>query len=252
VLPITRRLGTTRTTWTDANVSAKKLSLYFANRYINNPSEGKIKDVTYLLERQLSKEPIETELVCGAAANTLALSIPTRGKVTTNFAFVANQSFSNTAVTATSIVPALKEPMFNTSDNLPVVRLVNSDGEVLAVNFSDITVNVTNNVTSVPATQTRYGVGTIHGNFTLTVSATAIFVNNKARRAALNDEVCSMALILKNRSGGIVLDIPSVKINTADTTLALGTQINVTLATAAFLGEQADYTLRWSYYNFLT
>ena len=237
--------------WTDANVSSKKLSILFANRYINNPDEGNIKDKCFSIERVVSRaNPVEAELAKGSTVNTLTLSMPVRSKATANLAFIANEVQANKSQTASSHRPAFREAMFNTSKGLPVIRLTDSRGNLLATSLTDLTLNFANGVTPVPALQTTKNVGVVHSNFTLGITATAIFNNADAKRAAIENETCSLVIFLRNKDGGIALEIPNLKLTGAATTVALGSPVNVSLTKSVFKGE-ADYMLRWNYFYYL-
>jgi len=241
----------------------------FLGRVLKNETGTDIVRRTYNIERQLgapddaSPSQIQSEYLTGAVPNELNLNIPTADKAMVDLAFVAMDHETRTGaegVKPGTRISQTEESAFNTSSNVPrinisVVSDTDSNPTALFAFAEELTLTINNNVTPDKAIGVLGGFDASHGNFVVSGSMTAYFMDVSAVAAVRNNSDITMDMHLVKENAGISVDIPLLGLGDARLDVAQNEAIRIPLTQEAAIGTGAisgfDHTLLMSFWDYL-
>lgn len=252
-----------------ADTAAAKTIRVFFGRVLKNEVGTDIVRRTYNIERQLgapddaSPSQIQSEYLIGAVPNELTVNIPTADKAMLDLAFVAmdvEQRDGVTGVKSGTRISAVEESAFNTSSNVPLINLaIVSDTDEnptpLFAFAEEMTITVNNNVSPDKAIGVLGGFDATHGNFEVTGSLTAYFMDVDSISAVRDNSDVTMDMHLAKENAGITVDIPLLALGDGRLDVAQNEAIRIPLTQEAAIGTGAitgfDHTLLMSFYDYL-
>jgi len=248
---------------------ATKTIRVFVPRVLKNEVGTSIVRRTYNIERQLgapdSGQPseIQSEYLIGAVPNELSLNIPTADKAMLDLAFVAMDHETRTGVVGVKSgtrITATEESAFNTSSNVPLINLaIVSDTDEnptpLFAFAEEMTITVNNNVSPDKAIGVLGGFDASHGNFVVTGSLTAYFVDVPSIAAIRDNSDVTLDMHLVKENAGITVDIPLMSLGDGRLDVAQNEAIRIPLSQEAAIGTGAisgfDHTLLMCFWDYL-
>jgi len=250
------------------NGAAKTIQIFFM-RVLKNEVGTKIVRRTYNIERQLGApddaEPteIQSEYLTGAVPNEVTFNIPTADKAMLDLAFIAMDHEQRTGVVGKKTgtrAASIEESAFNTSSNVPLINLAivsNTDANPtpLFAFAEEMTIAVNNNVSPDKAIGVLGGFDASYGNFEVTGSLTAYFMDTESVAAVRNNSDVTMDMHLVKENGGITVDIPLLSLGDGRLDVAQNTAIRIPLTQEAAIGTGAvtglDHTLLVGFWDYL-
>ena len=236
-------------TWTGADISASETGqVIVASRYIHNPDTDDLKEITYQAELKLNDN--NYQVATGMRANTLALGVSTAAIMTAQLDFVGKRTETNSTAKTATRIGEKKETIYNTSRDVKAVVIYNQDNEKVVGTIQEATLNINNNLAPQYGVGTDENVGTISGKFTLTLGGTAYFTSLDLNRTAEDNITVGAYIIVRNESGGFIIDIPELTMENPEVGVALDSAITVSLDSASFISDRG-YTARWHTFEYL-
>lgn len=250
------------------NNSAQTIELYFGD-VLRNESGSDIVRRSYNLERTLgapddsNPSQIQSEVLVGAVANEFTLNIPSADLVTTDFAFVATDHATRIASTGpkqTSVNDPEATPEYNTSSNIPFIRLAevsetSENPDPLFAFVTEATLTINNNVSANKAIGTLGAFDVTAGTFEVSGSMTVYFADVAAQAAVRNNSDITLAIGMVRDNSGIIFDLPLISLGDARLNVELDEPITLPLTTDAASGQDVsddlDHTLLISYFAYL-
>lgn len=214
---------------------AKTIRIYFSDIVRNVASDNAaFNQQTYALERTLgapddaATTEIQAETVDAAIWNGAGIEMPTADKMVISAEFLAtnNTNFRGTtgnerpsSLDGGSVVQVQESDAFNTTDNVPDIRIYTRSADPAAVVpaaffafVGDLTMNVSNNATPLKAIGRLGAFAVTAGNFTVANEMTAYFQTTTALQSVRdNDDVGMFAFMnqtLNGRRAGMLIDQP--------------------------------------------
>ncbi len=252
---------------TDAG-TGKTIRVFFG-RVLKNETGTTIVRRTYNIERQLGApddaEPaeIQSEYLTGAVPNEMTINIPTADKAMLDMAFVAMDHETRTGVIgvkAGTRITQTEESAFNTSSNVPLINLaIVSDTDEnptpLFAFAEEMSIVVNNNVSPDKAIGVLGGFDASYGNFVVTGSITAYFMDVGSIAAIRGNSDITMDMHLVKENAGITMDIPLMALGDGRLDVAQNEAIRIPLGQEAAIGTGAitgyDHTLLMCFYDYL-
>ena len=252
-----------------ADTAAAKTIRIFIGRCLKNEVGTDIVRRTYNIERQLgapddaSPSQIQSEYLAGAVPNELTLNIPTADKAMVDMAFVAMDHEQRTGVVGIKSgtrAAAIEESAFNTSSNVPLINLaivsdVDENPTPLFAYAEEMTITVNNNVSPDKAIGVLGGFDASHGNFEVTGSLTAYFMDTDSVAAVRDNSDVTMDMHLVKENAGVTVDIPLMSLGDGRLDVAQNEAIRIPLTQEAAIGTGAitgfDHTLLMVFYDYL-
>jgi len=252
-----------------ADTAAAKTIRVFFGRVLKNETGTSIVRRTYNIERQLgapddaSPSQIQSEYLVGAVPSELTLNIPTADKAMLDMAFVAMDVEQRTGVVGIKSgtrVSLTEESAFNTSSNVPLINLaIVSDTDEnptpLFAFAEEMSITINNNVSPDKAIGTLGGFDATHGNFEVTGSLTAYFMDVTSVNAIRANSDVTLDMHLVKENAGITVDIPLLALGDGRLDVAQNEAIRIPLTQEAAIGTGAitgfDHTLLMSFYDYL-
>ena len=251
------------------DTAAAKTMRVFFGRVLKNEVGTDIVRRTYNIERQLgapddaSPSEIQSEYLTGAVPNELTFNIPTADKAMLDMAFVAmdhEQVDGATGLKSGTRIAAVEESAFNTSSNVPLINLaivsdVDENPTPLFAFAEEMTITVNNNVSPDKAIGVLGGFDASHGNFEVTGSLTAYFMDVDSVAAVRDNSDVTMDMHLVKENAGITIDIPLMSLGDGRLDVAQNEAIKIPLTQEAAIGTGAisgfDHTLLMCFYDYL-
>lgn len=224
---------------------------------------------TYNLERKLgapdTAQPsqVQSEYLVGAYGNELTMNIETADKITMDFSFVAMDNQQRTGVTGVksgnrhSIDEA---DAYNTSSDFKRLKMALFDGASEAPTplfafLTEMTISINNNVSLNKAVGVLGGFDATLGIFEVSAEATAYFSTVDAVQAVRNNSDVTLDAFVYKENAGFVVDLPLIALGDARLEVEIDEPITLPLsmdaATAAKLNPNADYTMLWTFFDYL-
>ena len=212
----------------------------------------------YQLERRLGtgSAGLQAEYVSGALANELTFNFPTAEVVNASVAFVARDAQTQTGSLKStgSYLQALSERTYNTSAAIKYLNMYEhgaaSSKSALFKFLSEMSLTVTNNVTSVPAVGSVSPIDVTAGDFNVTGSATAYFKEAAAIQAARDNVDVGLYAIANRANEGWVADIPHTRLG--EVTLGVTANEPITVEMSSNAGESAlGYMVSFDFFDYL-
>lgn len=252
-----------------ADTAAAKTIRVFFGRVLKNEVGTDIVRRTYNIERTLgapddaSPSDIQSEYLIGAVPSELTLNIPTADKAMLDLAFVAmdvEQRDGSTGIKTGTRKSLVEESAFNTSSNVPLINLaVVSDTDEnptpLFAFAEEMNIIINNNVSPDKAIGVLGGFDASHGNFEVTGSLTAYFMDVTSVSAIRSNSDVTLDMHLAKENAGITIDIPLLALGDGRLDVAQNVAIKIPLTQEAAIGTGAitgfDHTLLMSFYDYL-
>lgn len=252
-----------------ADTAAAKTIQIFIGRCLKNEVGTDIVRRTYNIERMLgapddaAPAEIQSEYLTGAVPNELTLNVPTADKAMVDMAFVAmdhEQRDGATGKKSGTRISAIEESAFNTSSNVPLINLaivsdVDENPTPLFAFAEEMTITVNNNVSPDKAIGVLGGFDASHGNFEVTGSLTAYFMDVDSVAAVRDNSDVTMDMHMVKENAGITVDIPLMSLGDGRLDVAQNEAIKIPLTQEAAIGTGAisglDHTLLMVFYDYL-
>ena len=222
-------------------------SIHVASRYINNPTADKFKKYSYTFERKIKDGEIQR--VTGNVLNSVSLTIGTASKITTQLDFIALDGTSEKTPAAGTRLGELKETIYNTSNDVKHIVLLDPDNNEVIGYLRDLSYAVDKGITAQFAVGRQGSVGSSSSGFAFTSDITTYFTDLGVVKAARGNISANMYMVVANESGAFVLDLPLVTVTTADVAIAKNEPVTVSVSTRNVKGDDG-YTLRWSQFEY--
>jgi len=248
--------------------AAKTIQVFLA-RVLKNETGTNIVRRTYNVERLLgapddaSPTAIQSEYLTGAVPNEMTMNVPTADKAMLDLAFVAMDHEQRTATTGKKSgtrASAVEESAFNTSSNVPLINLAivsdtDSNPTPLFAFAEEMTITISNNVSPDKAIGVFGGFDASHGNFVVTGSLTAYFMDVASVAAVRNNSDVTLDMHLVKENAGITVDIPLMSLGEGRLDVAQNEAIKIPLSQEASIGTGVitgfDHTMLMCFWDYL-
>jgi hypothetical protein len=252
-----------------ADTAAAKTIQIFLPRVLKNETGTDIVRRTYNIERQLGApddaqpSQIQSEYLIGAVPNELTINIPTADKAMLDMAFIAMDHETRSAavgIKSGTREALVEESAFNTSSNVPLINLaIVSDTEENPVPLfafaEEMTISINNNVSPDKAIGVLGGFDASFGNFVVTGSLTAYFVEVDSVAAIRNNSDVTMDMHVVKENAGITIDIPLMSLGDGRLDVTQNEAIRIPLSQEAAIGTSAitgyDHTMLMCFWDYL-
>lgn len=244
------------------NGTGKAIQIWLPKTIKNEDDPSLIKRRSYQFERTLGKGPTDTqaEYVVGCIPNEFSVSIPSADKITADLGFVAldeetRSGESGDKIKAGTRIPALGEDAFNTSNNVVSLRMslydpLTSYPKGLFAYVTEANVSINNGATPQKAVGILGSLDVSSGNFEVSGSATAYFVDVEAKRAVRQNADVSFHVIVAHSGRGIIFDVPLVGLGAS--ALAVDKDAPITIPIEANAAQNhMGYTASYSDFSYL-
>lgn len=240
--------------------AGKSVAIYFGSIIRNEPNAANIKRRTYQIERSLGHDANgpQAEYLTGAVPNQFTLNVKQADKVNCDLDFVGMdyETRDGTLGLKTGSRPSIPvEDMFNTSDDVPLVRLAtvvpgDSNPQPLFAFATDLTITINNNVSANKAIGVLGAMDTTAGVFEVGGSLTAYFADVASTNAIRQNADVTLDLALVKANKGILFDVPLLTLGNGRLNVTKDQPIMIPLDTMA--AESANgYTLLLQFFDYL-
>lgn len=252
---------------TEANTT-KTVQVFFGD-VLKNETGTDIVRRSYQLERTLgapdtaSPSQIQSEVLIGAVANEVTLTVPQAELIHMDISFMAIDNVQRTGVIGplqASVINPYSADVFNSTSDVSRIRMSvvsNTDAypTALFAFLTEATFTLKNNVSVDKAIGVFGGFDMTTGTFEVGGSVTAYFASVEAVQAVRNNENVTIDMMMVKNNQGIVVDLPLVALG--DGRLKVEQDKPITLpmkmdaATAVDLDANLDYTVMLTIFNYL-
>ena len=236
----------------------------FFGRVLINEVGTLIKRRTYHLERTLgapdNAQPtqVQAEYLKGATPNELIINFATADKLTAELSFVAMEHELVDAVTGpkAGARPALTEADgFNTSSDVSRIKMAIVDDATatptaMFAYVTEATLTIGNNVTPNKVIGVAGAADMTAGNFDVSGSLTAYFVDVAALNALKNNASVTIDFVLVKANAGIVIDIPLMSLGEGRANVEADQPITLPISFDAAKNPYG-YTVFTSFFDYL-
>lgn len=229
---------------------------------VKNETASLVKRRSYQIERTLGKGSsgnTQAQYLVGSVANELTVNCPAKDKLTVDMAYVAtNEDFRSGGSGDTqklgTRVPVVSGDAINTSNDVFQLRLYThatvSNPTPLFSYVTEGSWGINNGVTPQDAVGILGALDLSSGNFKVTGSVTAYFVNVEASRAIRANANVGFNAIFSRDNYGHIWDIPLVTLSGGQVTVEKDSPITIPLEMAG--AENANgYTMSFTYFSYL-
>jgi hypothetical protein len=241
----------------------------FFGRVLKNETGTDIVRRTYNIERKLGVPDtaipanIQSEYITGAVPSECTWQIPTADLAKMDMSWIALDHELRTGVTgvkAGTRVAAVEEEAYNTSSNVPRVKIstvsaTDAAPTALFAFAEEITIVINNNIQPDMAIGVLGGFDATHGMFEVSGNMTAYFADVDAVSAVRNNSDVSLEMHLVRNNAGITLDLPLLSLGDGRLTVEQDEPIKLPLthdaATGASIDTGLDHTLLMVYWDYL-
>jgi hypothetical protein len=241
----------------------------FMGRVLKNEVGSDIVRRTYNFERTLgapdssSPDEIQSEYIIGAVPNEATITIPRADKCHVDFSFTALDSETrsgDTGVKTGDRVAAVEEEFYNTSSNVPRIKIAvvsptNSAPAPLYAFAEEVTLTINNNVTTDKAIGVLGGFDATYGTFAVSGNMTAFFADVAAVSAVrANSDVTLEIHMIKNNQG-MSIDVPLMALGDGRLNVEKNQSIKLPLSQEAATGASIDsglnHTIMFTFFDYL-
>ncbi len=252
-----------------ADAGAAKTIRIFVPRVLKNETGTEIVRRTYNIERQLgapddaAPTEIQSEYLIGAVPNEVTFNIPTADKAMLDMAFIAmdhETRAGDVGIKTGTRDTIVEESSFNTSSNVPLINLaIVSDTDENPVPLfafaEEMTIVINNNVSPDKAIGVLGAFDASHGNFVVTGSITAYFMDVASVSAIRDNNDVTMDMHMVKENAGITIDIPLMSLGDGRLDVVQNEAIRIPLTQEASIGTGAisgfDHTLLMCFWDYL-
>lgn len=236
----------------------------FIGKLLINETGTLIKRRTYQLERTLgapdtaTPNDVQVEYLTGAVPNEMVLNFATAEKLTMDLSFIAmdHELVDDDVGPKAGARPAITEyDAFNTSNDISRVKMnivdaASENPSPLFAYITEATITITNNVTPNKVIGTIGASDMTAGNFGVSGTMTAYFVEVAALRAVRNNASVTVDIILAKANSGIVMDMPLITLGEGRANLEQDQPITLPLGFDGAKGAYG-YTVGWGFFDYL-
>ncbi|MCK5016806.1 MAG: hypothetical protein KAS32_07000 [Candidatus Peribacteraceae bacterium] len=229
----------------------------FTGRVLKNETGSNIVRRTYNIERTLgapddaAPAEIQSEYVTGAVPSEVTINVPRADKATVDMAFLAldsEQRDGSTGVKTGTRVDAVEEEFFNTSSNVPRIKIaaVSSTDEAPTALYAfaeELTLTINNNVSADKAIGVLGGFDATHGNFMVSGSMTVFFADVAGVAAVRNNTDITMEIHMIKNNTGMSIDVPLMSLGDGRVNVEKNQSVKLPLTQEAATGANIDSTL---------
>lgn len=241
----------------------------FFGRVLKNETGTDIVRRTYQIERTLGAPDsaipaeIQSEYLTGAVPNEVTFNIPTADLAKLDMSFMALDHEQNTGATGVksgSRVSATEEEAYNTSSNVPRIKIAavsNTDAAPTALfaYAEEVAITINNNISPDKAVGVLGGFDATHGMFEVSGTLTAYFSDVTAVQAVRNNSDITLEVHLVRENAGITIDLPLLSLGDGRLTVEKDAAIKLPLthdaATGASIDSGLDHTALMVFWDYL-
>lgn len=241
-----------RRSWTVGSAdtgTGKLIDIYFGRwvRNVNMQSADYLEssysfEVTYAT---LSAGSPMYEYVYGAMLSQLVIDLPVTSKITATMKFVGGTVLAPTTSRmsgASSMDAPLDKAMFNTSTGMTRIRFSNTDETGLSTDVRSIKITLDNMVTREVVLGYLGAKYENVGKFKATVDGEVLFTNDAVVAAASDNRTCMFETGVRSGDGGLLIDIPSLQIDTTDRVFTRNESVVIKAGVTGFADPTYAYT----------
>lgn len=246
--------------------AGKTIQLFFGN-VLKNEAPALIKTRNYALRRRLGRPDdaspvVQSEVILGAVANELKITVPEEDKLTAEFSYMAREWVAygdDSDIVGIEVQPAEADAYNSTGDavraRMAVYSRTSSAPMPLFGIFTDFEININNNVSANKAV-TRFGAAAMTpGKFEVSGSFNAYFSTVEAVNAVKLNKDVTFDFIEVRENKGMVVDIPLLALSTEGVELEANSpamlSVDASAGTARKINEGLDHTLLFVFFPFL-
>ena len=262
------------TTFTPRSAAAAgKADIYVPTRSFWDSTEcGDDRRTTFQFERKLGKaddtNPYDqTQVIKGAVANELTLSVPSADKVTVSMAFPATDSERRHGQDAAhkplsdGLLQTTAEDrgaMYNTSYDIQELALYVPSATDTTAHLArriigyvtECTLTINNNATPIEGIGVFGAIDVNAGVFNVTGSITALFTDIAAINAVEDNLDAGFLMIAARKNAGIVVDIPLLTLSSASLSLENNTPVTISIDSTANRSD-LGHSVMLSFFDYL-
>lgn len=256
------KLTLERRSWTvgaaDAG-AAKTIDIYFG-RWVRNvaANHGDYSEKTYTTELHYptlgTGATPEYEYAKGNYVNMFELDAPQGDKVTVSLDLMGTTTDDPVTVRATgasAAVAPLANGCFNTAADLLRIRVSNVDESGLTTDVSNAKISFSNNVGAEKVLGTLGAKYMNLGKFEVKVTGEFLFTSSDVVKAIRDHRTVSFDLALRDDTGCLLIDVPSMTVNSGKKKIAEGESVKLDIETGAFQDATLGCSASWSLFPYL-
>lgn len=187
----------------------------------------------------------EYEYAVGNYCNQVTFNLPLTDKATCSFAFIGLDTEPPTSSRmsgASSATAPLRTEAYNTTSDVARLRITQVDETGLTTDFKSVSMTLNNNVSPEKVIGTLGARYMNTGNFEVSLESQLLFTEGDVVDAIRNNTTLTMDFVLKNASGGMFFDIPSLTLGGGGKDFPVNESVLINVTATAF----ADATLNTS------
>lgn len=233
--------------------------IFFGN-VIKNELAASIVRRSYQLERTLGNDDdgVMSEYLVGAIPNELSLQVRQADKVTVDLGFVAtdNEQYAGSVgVKSGTRLSLVDASAFNTSSDFSRIKMHlitagNTNPSPLFAYLTELTLNLTNNVSPNKAVAVLGAFDVSAGTFEVSGNVTAYFADVAAVQAVRNNSDVALDFAIVKDNAGMVWDIPLIALGDGRLKVEQDQPITLPLSTDAAEGSN-NHTLLFNEFPYL-
>lgn len=228
--------------------TGKTIRLFFGHVLKNEADASLQKLRTYTVERQLTTT--QFEYIQGCAANTLAIDIKKADKITLDISVVGLTTERAASAKAGTRETLPNQNAFNSSTSFTRLRFNDdSTGVSLASYVDELKLTIDNGIDPVKAVSALGGIDINYGDFMVSGTMNAFFTTYAAVDAVLNNDDCSIDMLLVDRAGeqrlpvGWLIDVPLMALGDGRLKVEKDKPIMIPLSYDAAAHPTLDHTM---------
>lgn len=232
-----------------ADAGTGKTLRFFFGHVLKNEADASLQKLrTYTVERQLTTT--QFEYIKGCAANTMAIDIKKADKITLDISVVGLTTERAASAKAGTREAMPNQNAFNSSTSFTRLRFNDdSTGVSLASYVDELKLTIDNGIDPVKAVSALGGIDINYGDFMVSGSMNAFFTTYAAVDAVLNNDDCSIDMLLVDRAGeqrlpvGWLIDVPLMALGDGRLKVEKDTPIMIPLSYDAAAHPTLDHTM---------
>ncbi len=239
--------------------TGKQIDIYFT-RYFRNVARNHGDFVKSTLSGEMTYEDVsdaggpEYEYMLGNGIDETVLNVPVTSKATMTFTMMGMQTPNPTATRKTgpdSAKDANTNTGVSTSTDIARIRIDDIDDVGISTDFENAKISIKNNITPQKQIGTLGSTKMINGQCALTCDLTIIFTTTEAIKAVRDNRTCHMDILMRNPDFGMMLDVHSMTLDTADKKLEKNKAITLGVKTTGFQDAKSGSTFGLSMFAWL-